>query len=513
MTETTPRAPVLVALVHNRFTHDARVLNEARSAASMGFRVIVAAVADRELPDRESRDAITVVRFGFDPPDTRVWRNRSRVSRPWRFRRQLASWVRRRISGGPRDRLSAILGLLAAVALLPWVGLTIAYHYGIRVFDRPLRSLGWPAPSVVIGGWIEERARRLVFAAHRPLRLRDWGRRIESAIDDRSIPPAEIWHAHDLETVPLALGLSRRFGGKVIFDSHELFLEAAGRARTGRARRALLRTAESRWIHRVDAVVTVNSAIAAELVRRYHIPRPIVVRNCPPLWTPLPTGASPLHHALRNGGFDPNRAIVIAHGGFQAERGFEQLLAAAEPLAGVTVVFLGYGPLEAQYRAVAASAPWLGRLAVLPAVPPDDLLVWLAGADIAACLIQPTTLNHRLSTPNKLFEAIAAGLPLLAADLPAIAQIVRSMGLGRLVDPTDPAAIRSGLVELVDAPASEKAAVRENARRAAEAELNWEHEFVALAVLYRQLAPVDRPAQAASRPLHPEPIGDAARGG
>nr|MBA2381293.1 glycosyltransferase [Chloroflexota bacterium] len=103
--------------------------------------------------------------------------------------------------------------------------------------------------------------------------------------------------------------------------------------------------------------------------------------------------------------------------------------------------------------------------------------------DLAACLIQPTTLNHRLSTPNKLFEAIAAGVPLLAADLPAIAEIVRRWEVGWLVDPTDIDAIRHGLRSLIDQPEL-RAAMAERARIAAATELNWAHEFAALADLY-----------------------------
>jgi glycosyltransferase involved in cell wall biosynthesis len=487
------RSRSIVALVHNGFTHDARVLNEARSLAALGQSVTVVAVTGEGLPDRDQRDGIEVRRFGFDPPDTRVWRNRSRISRPWRFRRQLLGWLRNRAAGGPGDRIRGGLGLAMAILLTPWVLLTMAYHYGVRALDRPLARFGWPQPSTLLGEWFERRAREVVFAAHRPLRLRDWGRRVEISIEAGELAAADVWHAHDLETLPLALDLRRKHGGRVVFDSHELFLEAAGRARLGRIKRVILRQAERRWIRQADAVVTVNPSVAAELRRRYRIALPAVVRNCPTRWRPPPAFVSPLRAAAAAEGLEPGRALAIAHGGFQADRGFEELLEAAQPIEDIAVVFLGYGPLESRYRAI-AEGPWRGRLVVLPAVDPDDLSAWLAGADFAVCLIQPSTLNHRLSTPNKLFEAIAAGLEVLASDLPAISEVVRGRQLGLLVDPRDIPAIRAALRELAGRHEDQRQEARARAFAAADADLNWEHEFQALLAAYDSLLPRQIPA-------------------
>jgi glycosyltransferase involved in cell wall biosynthesis len=382
-----------------------------------------------------------------------------------------------------------MIGLLGAIAALPWVAITMAYHYGLRLLDPLLRLVHVPPPSRVIGEWIEARARSVVFVGHRPLRLRDWGRRIEDAVAGRDLPRADIWHANDLETLPLALGLRRRFGGRVVFDSHELFLDAAGRVRMGWFRRAILRAAERRWIVRADAVVTVNRAVAAELRRRYRIALPVVVRNCRSLWSPPPGFTSPLGRAVADAGLDPDRPIVIAHGGFQLERGFEETLAALADQPDINVVFLGYGPLEERFRAIAAAPPWQGRLAVLPPVPPDEVVSWLAGGDVSACLIQPTTINHRLSTPNKLFEAIMAGVPIVASDLPAIAEIVTTFEVGRLVAPGDRVATAAAIGAILAMSDDERAEQRARSRRAATTELNWEHEFGALAAVYDSLVP------------------------
>jgi glycosyltransferase involved in cell wall biosynthesis len=486
---------IIVHLVHNAFTNDTRVLSEARSAAALGDRVVVAAVEGRGAPGHETRDGVEILRVRYDPGDARLWRQRTHVSRPWRFRREAAGWFARHARAGRAGTAKAAIGAIGLIAVLPWTALTIAYHYGIRALDRPLAVLRVPPPSRIVGSWIEGRAKAIVFVGHRPLRLRDWGRRIRGAVERGDVPVADIWHAEDLETLPLALGLRRAFGGRVLFDSHELFLEAAGRARMNRVRRAILRAAERRWITAADAVETVNDAVAGELSRRHRIAPPLVVRNCRSLWIPPSDFVSPLRAAAAEAGLDAARPIVIVHGGFQVDRGFEETLDALRERPAVNVVFLGYGPLEASFRALAATAPWRGRLAILPAVDPDDVVPWLAGADLSSCLIQPTTLNHRLSTPNKLFEAVTAGVPIVASDLPAIAEIVRGYDVGRLVDPSDTVAIGRAFDAILALTPVERDALRGRARAAATTELNWEHEFARLAAVYDSLAP--RPATSA----------------
>jgi glycosyltransferase involved in cell wall biosynthesis len=135
---------------------------------------------------------------------------------------------------------------------------------------------------------------------------------------------------------------------------------------------------------------------------------------------------------------------------------------------------MGYGPLQAELEARASDPSTGGRLRVLPAVPPTELLDWVASADVVAMPIQPSTLNHRLTTPNKLFEAMAVGVPVVASDLPGMAGIVRETGCGLLVDPTDPAAIAAALCGILDAPEPERRVRRERSLAAAHDPYSWE---------------------------------------
>jgi len=213
------------------------------------------------------------------------------------------------------------------------------------------------------------------------------------------------------------------------------------------------------------------------------------VRNCPPRW-PLP---SPRPDLLRQAlGLASDTPLVLYHGALVPGRGLAELAAAmAQPgLERAHLVYLGWGTSESEVAALAADPAAGGRLHRLPPVAPEDLLAWVASADVVAVTIQPDTLNHRLSTPNKLWEALAAGVPVVASDFPAMRQIVIDDPLGPLgavCDPTDPPAIGAALAGLLALPPAEGEALRARCHQAAAERWNWECEFATVLREYEAL--------------------------
>ena len=182
---------------------------------------------------------------------------------------------------------------------------------------------------------------------------------------------------------------------------------------------------------------------------------------------------------------------MLYQGGFSRERGIEQLIEAlpAFPDAHGPRASWATAPSKRSCDRAAADA---GRSPagsiVLPAVPPTELLDWVASADVVAMPIQPSTLNHRLTTPNKLFEAMAAGVPVVASDLPGMAGIVRETGCGVLCDPTSSAAIAAAIRSILDAPAPTSAPRSGSGRsRPRTGEYNWEAQVEILLAEYGRL--------------------------
>ena len=297
-------------------------------------------------------------------------------------------------------------------------------------------------------------------------------------------PAADVYHGMAYMGIPIALDLGRRQRGRVVYDARDIYVDAANLARMPRTLRTMIGRAERGWARRADRVITVNRPYAEVMARRWAIDQPLIVLNCAYRTDPPDPQPRRFHEAL---GLAAATRVVLYQGGFSRDRGIEQLIAAIPSVPDAVLVLLGYGSLQAELETIAADPATGGRVRVLPAVPPTELLGWVASADVVAMPIQPTTLNHRLTTPNKLFEAIAVGVPVVASDLPGMAPTVREADAGLLVDPADPAAIALACRSLLDEGADARAERRQRIVAAAHATYNWEAQMARLLEEYGRL--------------------------
>jgi len=232
-----------------------------------------------------------------------------------------------------------------------------------------------------------------------------------------------------LPALEAGVELASTWGVPLVYDAHELYPEQKS---FSSSQRKICSEAEGRLIKHADLVFAVNESIGDEMARRYDIAKPVTLLNAidpPPEFDP---DAS--YDLLREKlSLPKERRILLFQGGFAPHRNLEALVEAMTnvTVADVDLVMMGFGPFGDLLKEKAAGLKLLGRrVYFLPAVPQSELLQHSASADMGVIPYPHVDLNSYYCTPNKLFEFIQAGLPMLANDSPELNRFVRDNQFG-----------------------------------------------------------------------------------
>lgn len=350
----------------------------------------------------------------------------------------------------------------------------------VRIFLKECRSLAGAGLDVhlVAPGAVEETRDGVSIHGFveaegvRPLRiLRRLWRAWRAA---RALRP-DVCHFHEPELVPVALLLGRR-GARAIYDVHEDALSELDYAeRRGGGRRAGLRLFEGLARRRCDAFVAATPAIA----RLFPPDRTIEVRNYPL--------TREFREAASNG--RPRSLDVVYVGGIITRaRGLREMVEAIgqvrhETARLVLIGNMGTAELESEARSLAG---W-SRIEHLGFLGREELADRVAACRAGLVVLHPER-GYLESLPIKLFEYMAAGLPVIASDFPYWRELLEPVGCATFVDPLDPAQIAAAIDELL---ADEKHALEMGRRglAAVRERLNWQQEEPKLLDLYRRLTP------------------------
>ncbi len=444
-------------LVRNQFTNDTRVIKEARALIHEGHDVEVIALGGDGLKDYEIRDDnIKVRRIHARKKVAKIkigWADRVR-----KFAMKLPS--KSILLFYKHLKFNAwfkIIWVLFLPIIIVFVSIQVLIYFikSNKIFVKLIRIFN-NNPSKIDNAFVK------------------------AGIDSC----ADIIHAHDLNTLLPAVLVCDKTGAKLIYDSHELFVDR--NTQEGAVQKIKWNLIEPLYIKKATKVITVSDSIAETLAERYQIEKPVVIRNVQEYKDYEKTDDLRKHQKLMK--LPDSCCIAIYAGRITFGRGIENLVEASQYLKDNAIILLMGGGNLAYRKGIEdlirnQSLP--NKIFLIPPVKPDEVHKYLCGADIGLMPTENICLSYYYGAGNKLFHYLMAGLPTLVSDHPEKRKIIEKYEVGQYVNEESPMDIASAIQELADDIELRKR-ISNNAKLAAK-QLNWENETKKLMELYRSL--------------------------
>ncbi len=490
----------VLMIVGNDIRHDTRVLKTGLSLADAGLAVTLLGYSPSGRREESTLGPLRIIRVPVAWTLRDAARTQSETRREPHLRVALDP-ERRRVQdlrASLREREAEAAGGLTAI--LKGTSLRLG-----RETTRARAALQRRTTRLERQLW-----RGLDAARHRTTLAAGW-RHVLPEIDDYELAFGsvidqlewEVIHAHDVHLVGVASRAvaRRRASGRPaawLYDAHEYVAGLSVYGSRTRRKRAAYLDLEREFIRGADAVITVTQPLAEALQRQYRLAaRPAVVMNSPVIGA----GAEPVDVGLRQRlGLAEGTTLLVYAGGVTAARGLETAVRALPALPQVHLAVVAVpGPHTAGARRVAELASGLGvsdRVHLLDPVAPEQVSSYVSSADIGLLPLLHFG-SHEVALPNKLFEYLHGGLPVLVSDCRAQAEFIREHRVGRVHVAGDVDSFVTELRALLE----ESGELRQHIRSTPEmlVPFAWDQQETVLRETYRRLLGRDRVGEPTSR--------------
>ena len=289
---------------------------------------------------------------------------------------------------------------------------------------------------------------------------------------------ADVLLSNDLDTL-YANHWAKKFkrNCRLVYDSHEYFIGVPELIDNPKIQN-FWRFIEKRTLPKADAMYTVNESIA-DLYRKEYNREIKVVRNI--------SDAKKIKLSLtkKELGLPEDKKIVIIQGaGINIDRGGEEMIEAIQHVENAILIFVGDGDVIPSLKKKVAENHWEDKVKFFGKRPYDELMNFTKHSDVGISIDKDTNINYRFSLPNKIFDYINAGIPLLVSDLTEIKKIVNTYEVGLIIPNHEPKVIAESLKKLLENPEL-YSKFADNTKKAAK-ELTWANECKVLEEIYCQ---------------------------
>ena len=287
---------------------------------------------------------------------------------------------------------------------------------------------------------------------------------------------AKLLLSNDLDTALPNFYVSRLKGIKMIYDSHEYFTETPELVNRPRVQWVWKRI-ERRVVPKLKEMITVSDSIASLFEQQYGV-KCHVVRNIPPRAALPPKGDK------KTLGLPEDKHLLVLQGsGINIQRGAEELVEAMQYLDDCFLMVIGGGDVLPILKQQVSELHIENRVRFLPRMPYADMMAYTQLAELGIVIDKDTNPNYRFCLPNKLFDFIQAGVPIVASHLVEIEKIIKKYDIGLFIPDHNPqsiaATIREGLSD------RESRTRWQHGLALAAEELCWENEQQTLMEIYK----------------------------
>lgn len=287
----------------------------------------------------------------------------------------------------------------------------------------------------------------------------------------------DIYHANDLDTLLPMWLISSIHRKKLVYDTHEYFTgvpEIQNRYFVKKVWSGI----EKFLFPKVKHVFTVNESIS-ELYFKEYKSRPLVIRNLP---------EKIIINKLKSRkdlGLPENKKVVILQGsGINIHRGAEELLEAIAIQDKLFLCVVGKGDVINNLKKRSSKPDLISKVLFVDALPYEKMMQYTINADVGVSLDKPNNLNYLNSLPNKVFDYLKVGIPIVCSDLVELSKIINIYNCGILIKNHQPKSILTALNSVLD---EKNYSIFKAAALKVNNELNWENESESLINCYKKL--------------------------
>jgi len=437
MVEKQHTAKRVCMFVYNNFTNDSRVLKEAKTLTSNGYEVTVIAYLDSNTLPNEVIDGVKVIR----------------VKRSLFLKKTISKIIRRSVVSG----VSIVENKIEENNTI---------NTSINRYTKSTR----------------QKIRQVLSKIYRPLIFKSFYKRCLKIVKENSF---DIYHSHDLNTLYLGYKAAKKTTGKLLYDSHELYVDRNKIIPSSKLYKKMVMTYERFLIRKADKVITVGKYIAQVLSDRYKIDMPTVIMNAPNY--KVVEKGNPKYDLKKNIGIKGDDFIVLYTGSITFNRGLEHLIESMKYVPKAHLVFMGYGEESFKNNLLSqVNANNLNdRFSFFGPVPSDEVSNYVSSADVGVAPIENACLSYYYCAPNKLFEYMIGGISIVASDFPEMKSVIEDHKIGYTFDITNPRSIADKINSIL----SNDEIRHEFEKNIIKASVlyNWENESKKLLNLYQEL--------------------------